>query len=69
MVCTRKIFIFIGSFAGPDQCGQHRHVLLSKILIFIYLYLILFVYRLLPTPKVVHYICRWLLGLLYINKL
>jgi hypothetical protein len=34
MACTGRMFLFIGSYAGPDQCGQHRHVLLSKILPF-----------------------------------
>jgi hypothetical protein len=34
MVCTGRIFLFIGCYEGPDQCDQHRHVLLSKILLF-----------------------------------
>ena len=42
MVCTGRIFLFIGSCVGPDHCGQHRQILLSKIFPFIYLFIFIY---------------------------
>jgi hypothetical protein len=54
MLCTGRCFLCTGSYAVPDQCGQHRQILPSNVLPFIYLSIYLLLFRLKPMPYVVH---------------